>query len=373
MLQSSNQIRNIMILMGGRSSEHEVSLTSATSILKNIQRNLFNPIPILITRTGQWLWVKDPQFLLQSSTKLIAEQSQINEFTCPCLLDYTGKPRLITFTGQEISSIDAMFPVLHGPYGEDGTIQGLAKLAGVPCVGAGIVGSANGLDKIVMKQIFAQNGLPILPFVHFTRTQWKENHSQILQQIQKQFTLPVFVKPSNCGSSVGVAKIKDWEVLAQAITNAARFDRKILVEPGIQIRELECAILGNEKPQASPVGEVIPCREFYDYEAKYLADGSKTIVPANIPAEISQEIQRLAIQTFLALDCSGMGRVDFFLEKSTQKIYVNEINTIPGFTSISMYPMLWKEAGISYPDLITKLIELAVEQFILEQSEVQAS
>lgn len=366
-------LQNVLILMGGRSSEHEVSLTSAKSILKNIDTSRFNPIPVLITRDGQWFWLPDTAFLTQNNSKLLAEPANIHQHGQPALLDYTYHARLIRRTGEEIFPIDVIFPILHGPYGEDGTIQGLAKMACIPCVGAGILGSATGLDKIAMKQIFLSYHLPILPFVGFTRKEWEQNFSMILAQIQNSLQLPVFVKPANCGSSVGISKVKSWNDLAQAIHNATRFDRKILVEQGIDVRELECAILGNEQPIASPVGEVIPCREFYDYEAKYLADGSKTIVPAPIPATATTEVQRLAIATFQALDCAGLSRIDFFMDKNSQQIYVNEINTIPGFTAISMYPMLWKETGISYTELITRLLDLANAQFNLEKSEIQPS
>lgn len=366
-------LQRVLILMGGRSSEHEVSLTSAMSILKNIDRTHFEPIPVLIARDGQWFWIPDPSFLVQNAGKLFAEANNLSQYGQPALLDYTYHARLIRRNGEEISPIDVVFPVLHGPYGEDGTIQGLCKMAGLPCVGPGILGSAVGLDKLVMKQIFTAYHLPVLPFIGFTRQEWKEQLDHIVLQIKNKLHLPVFVKPANCGSSVGVTKVKDWNILESAIHNATRFDRKIVVEQGIEVRELECAILGNDKPQASAVGEVIPGREFYDYEAKYLAEGSKTIVPAPITPELAKEVQQLAIAAFQALDCAGLSRVDMFMEKSTQKIYVNEINTIPGFTSISMYPMLWREAGISYPQLITRLIELSVQQFALEQSEIQPS
>ncbi len=362
--------KNILVLMGGRSSEHEVSLTSAKSILKNMDRNKFIPVPVLIARDGQWFWLEDASFILENKSKLLSEQTNLKEHGKPCLLDYTYQKRLIHRNGTEICQLDAVFPVLHGPYGEDGTIQGLCKIANLPCVGPGVLGSAVGLDKVVMKDIFLRYGLPVLPYITFTRLEWKTQSELFIDRIKKELKLPVFVKPANCGSSVGITKVKTWENLYSSVENATRFDRKIVVEQGIDVRELECAVLGNEKPMASPVGEILPCREFYDYEAKYLADGSKTEVPANISDEIRKQVQMLAIAAFRTLDCCGMGRMDFFLDKATQKVYINEINTIPGFTSISMYPALWNAAGLNYSNLISRLLELAFEQFQSEQSEV---
>ena len=354
----------VAVLFGGRSSEHEVSLTSALSILKHIDQTKYSVLPIKISKEGRWqalpgvksldsyqalesskgalVLVGDPQ-----SKGLIKLEKNVPDSSAE---DWSREP------------VDVVFPVLHGTFGEDGKVQGLLDLADLPCVGGGVLASALGMDKILMKQIFLQNDLPSPDFLYFLRKDWEKSAEVILKGVVKEVGFPCFVKPANTGSSVGISKAHDEKELIRAIDQAGLYDRKILVEKAVDARELECAVLGNDDPKASVVGEVIPCNEFYDYEAKYLLDGSKTLVPADIPDSVSQTIQNMSIAAFKALDCAGMGRVDFLLERKTDRIFINEINTIPGFTPISMYPKLWEASGIPYPELIDRLIELAMER-----------
>jgi D-alanine-D-alanine ligase len=257
--------------------------------------------------------------------------------------------------------VDVVFPVLHGSFGEDGTVQGLLQLADIPCVGGGVLASALGMDKILSKQIFSRHGIPIADFVWFLREEWESSPDKVLKKVRDAIGFPCFVKPANLGSSVGIFKIHNEKELTTAFPEAAKFDRKLLVEKAVDGRELECAVLGNDDPRASVVGEIFPCNEFYDYEAKYLMD-SQILVPADIPESVSEEIRRQAVLAFKAIDCAGMARVDFFLEHNSSQVLINEINTIPGFTPISMYPKLWEASGIPYPDLIDRLIELALER-----------
>jgi D-alanine-D-alanine ligase len=354
----------VAVLFGGHSSEHEVSLTSALSILKHIDQTKYSVLPIKISKEGRWqalpgvksldsyqalesskgalVLVGDPQ-----SKGLIKLEKNVPDSSAE---DWSPEP------------VDVVFPVLHGTFGEDGKVQGLLDLADLPCVGGGVLASALGMDKILMKQIFLQNDLPSPDFLYFLRKDWEKSAKIILKGVVKEVGFPCFVKPANTGSSVGISKAHDEKELIRAIDQAGLYDRKILVEKAVDARELECAVLGNDDPKASVVGEVIPCNEFYDYEAKYLMDGSKTLVPADIPDSVSQTVQNMSIAAFKALDCAGMGRVDFLLERKTDRIFINEINTIPGFTPISMYPKLWEASGISYPELIDRLIELAMER-----------
>lgn len=362
--------KTVAVLFGGRSTEHEVSLTSASYVLENIDKTKFSVIPVLISREGRWFLYEEK--LLRKKDCLIQEMEKAYPTLKPIILDYTRKGKLLDLeNSSEIFQLDAIFPILHGTFGEDGTIQGLAKMANLPCVGAGVMASATGMDKIIMKNLFLSAGLPVLPFLFFTRQEWKEKKQEILKKIEKQFTFPIFVKPANGGSSIGISKVKNWQDIEFAISEASRFDRKILIEQGIEARELECGILGNENPKASVVGEIIPKREFYDVVAKYIEDSTQTPIPADIEKSISQFVQEIAIKAFLAIDCCGFARVDFLMEKNTQNIYLNEINTIPGFTSISMYPKMWEASGICYQELITKLITLAIERFENEIMEVK--
>lgn len=371
-MKTSQKI-TVGLLFGGVSGEHEVSLTSASGVLKSIDRDRFEVVPILITRQGEWLWVEDPGFMLNAHDGLIQEKDYPQQGLISVVLDYTRPGKLIVVTKDKNGRVrpsrflpvklDVIFPILHGPYGEDGTVQGLCVMAKLPCVGAGILGSAAGLDKVTMKALFAHAGLPVVPYLTFLLAEWQQREKELTQQIEDTLGYPVFIKPANGGSSVGVTKAKQRQQLKEAIELAGRFDRKIVAEKGLQVREVECAILGNDFPQASVVGEVVYEKEFYDYEAKYAAAATRVIIPAQLPQEVSETVRQLALRGFAAVDCAGFARVDFFIDKTTQKVYINEINTIPGFTTRSMFPSLWGACGISYPELITKLIELAIARF----------
>ena len=344
----------IGILFGGRSGEHEVSLRSASSILSAIDRRRFDVVPIGITPSGRWLTGDAAQALLSSTAQ---------DATPVTALAPTQLPEPISNR-----TLDLVFPVLHGTFGEDGTIQGLLELADIPYVGSGVLGSAAGMDKDVMKRLFAQAGLPIVPHLALLRSQWEAHPRKSITAIEAALKYPLFVKPANLGSSVGISKVHARSELAPALTLAARYDRKLVIEQGAALggkraRELEVAVLGNDTPTPSVVGEIIPGKEFYDYEAKYLSDTSVPVIPARIPAAISRRIRTLAIEAFRACDLSGMARVDFLMEPDgKRRIYLNEVNTLPGFTSISMYPKLWQASGLAYPELITRLIDLALER-----------
>jgi D-alanine-D-alanine ligase len=354
----------VALLFGGKSGEHEVSLRSATSVLKALDRRKYNVIPIGITKDGQWrsdprlLEAEFPAILQSGSSVLLPAEPRQNHS-----IEVQSRDR-----GLVKANVDVVVPVLHGTFGEDGTIQGLLDMANIPYVGAGVLGSAVGMDKDVMKRLLQQAGLPIVEFITLLDKHWAGQRDSLTSKIESQCGYPCFVKPANLGSSVGISKVRNREELGSAIELAAQFDRKIVVEEGIDAREVECSVLGNDEPQASVPGEIIPSHEFYDYEAKYLDESSQLIIPARLSEEQTKTIQELAIKTFLVTECSGMARVDFFVERKTGRILVNEINTIPGFTSISMYPKLWEASGISYSELIDRLIQLAIERHQSRQS-----
>lgn len=356
----SNKIR-VGILFGGKSAEHEVSLQSAKNVIDAIDKDKYEVSLIGIDKTGRWLLPNKSQFLLNESDPKLIKLNKENEESVALIPQSGGE--LTNLTNEDVhTSIDVVFPILHGPFGEDGTIQGLLKLSGVPFVGAGVLGSAVGMDKDVMKRLLRDAGIPIGDFLVF-----KEGENIDFDEIVNKLGLPFFVKPANLGSSVGVNKVKDRQTFDVAIAEAFEYDTKILIEEFIDGRELECAVLGNQEPQASGIGEVIPTQEFYSYSAKYIdQNGAVLEIPSEIPEEVSEKIRELAIKTFKVLSCEGLGRVDVFLKKDGT-VLVNEINTIPGFTKISMYPQLWAVAGVSYPELITRLIELAIERFKREQ------
>jgi len=354
----------VAILFGGKSGEHEVSLRSAASVLKALDREKYNVIPIGITKDGQWR--SDPRLLE-------AELPGILHSGSPAML--AAEPREnhsieVRSQDQELvkAGIDVVFPILHGTFGEDGTIQGLLEMANIPYVGAGVLGSAVGMDKDVMKRLLQQAGLPIVEFIVLLDKHWTAHRESITAEIENRCGYPCFVKPANLGSSVGISKVRNQRELDPAMELAAQYDRKIIVEQGVDAREVECSVLGNDEPRASVPGEIIPSHEFYDYKAKYLDESSQLVIPARLSDEQTKTVQKLAIQTFLVTECSGMARVDFFVERKTGKILVNEINTIPGFTSISMYPKLWEASGISYSELIDRLIQLAIERHQSRQS-----
>jgi D-alanine-D-alanine ligase len=362
------------ILFGGRSGEHEVSLLSAASILKAIDRKKFDVAPIGITKTGRWLTGVGAQGLLAGgSPELDGVVLQSSTDLLPAAPVDAVTAFVPDATSLGSGQLDVVFPVLHGTFGEDGTIQGLFELADVAYVGSGVLGSAAGMDKDVMKRLFAQARLPIVKHVTVLRTAWEGSPRKTVTAIEAALKYPVFVKPANLGSSVGISKVHDRKELAPALALAARYDRKIVIEEGVagrgksrattKARELEVAVLGNDDPKASVVGEIVPGKEFYDYEAKYLSDGSIPIIPAKITAAEAKQVRAMAVEAFRACDLAGLARVDFLMEPDgKRRIYLNEVNTLPGFTSISMYPKLWQATGLSYSDLITRLIELALER-----------
>ena len=373
------------VLFGGRSGEHEVSLLSAASILKAIDRKRFDVVPIGITKEGRWLGAADAHGLLEGDQGVVARHLRAGDpdATPGAKLLHEGMPTLLapepaaaaaSSTGalkrrlaDKASAIDVVFPVLHGTFGEDGTIQGLFELAGIAYVGSGVLGSSAGMDKDVMKRLFAQAGLPIVKHVTVLRSEWDRSPRKVITQIEKALRYPLFVKPANLGSSVGISKAHDRKELGPAIETAAGFDRKIVIEQGVggnkdKAREIECSVLGNDDPSASIPGEIVPIKEFYDYDAKYLDEGSKLIIPAKLTKSQMKKVQELAIRAFKAVDCSGLARVDFLMDPKTSKIYLNEINTMPGFTAISMYPKLWAASGLEYSDLIDRLIQLGIER-----------
>lgn len=356
----------IGLIFGGRSGEHDVSLASARSVIANLDTHKYEVIPIGITRTGTWLLGTEPA-RLQAANESVSQEGVAGATTTAVTL--TGDPslrRLIPLQSNEPLQnngvLDVIFPVLHGTYGEDGTLQGLLEMANVPYVGCGVLGAALGMDKEKMKMIFQTLNLPGVDYLVYRRNEWERSPEPILDAIEQQLGYPTFVKPVNLGSSVGINKAHNRIELAHAIQIAAEYDRKIIIEHGINCRELECAVLGNDEPIVSVVGEILASNEFYDYNAKYLDNKSQSIIPANIPQATAEEIRRQAAQAFLALDLSGLARVDFFLEKETGQVYINEVNTLPGFTEISMYPKLWEASGLPYAELLDRLIELALER-----------
>ena len=348
------------VIFGGQSGEHEVSLVSAQGIMSAMDKEKYEIIPIGITKGGRWLTSGEPMKLLQAGgPDADAEQAEPGARE----LVVRGRRDLVPGTRETgFPQVDVVFPVLHGPYGEDGTVQGLLELADIPYVGAGVLGSALGMDKIAMKAVFASHGLPVVEHVALKRKDWERDPEAMMELIEKELGYPCFVKPANLGSSVGISKVHEPSELAPALALAARYDRRMLAERAVNAREIEVSVLGNDEPIASLPGEIVPSREFYDYIAKYVDDTSELIIPANLPPEITRRIQELAVVAFLAVDCAGMARVDFFLDKDTGELYVGELNTIPGFTPISMYPKLWEASGISYSELIDRLIELALER-----------
>ena len=367
------------VLFGGRSGEHEVSLLSAASILKAIDRKKFDVVPIGITKEGHWLAAAAATNLLEGDKSAVARRLRAGdpEATPGARLLHEGIPTLFAPEPGETAAlaasasnqgIDVVFPVLHGTFGEDGTIQGLFELAGIAYVGSGVLGSSAGMDKDVMKRLFVQAGLAIVKHVTVLRSEWEASPRKVVAQIEKALKYPVFVKPANLGSSVGISKAHDRKELGPALDIAAKYDRKLIAEQGVggkksRARELEVGVLGNDDARASVVGEIIPGKEFYDYEAKYLSEGSVPVIPAKLSSAETKKIREMAVAAFRACDLAGLSRVDFLMEPDgKRRIYVNEVNTLPGFTQISMYPKLWEASGIPYRDLITRLIELALER-----------
>jgi D-alanine-D-alanine ligase len=378
------------VLFGGRSGEHEVSLLSAASVLNAIDKEKYEVVPIGITKEGRWLTSEHAENLLTG--KLVLEPRNLRagdpETTSPAAVLARGesvvvppepmhrRSGLVPFqtdaplarrASDRAINVDIIFPVLHGTFGEDGTIQGLFELADIPYVGAGVLGSAAGMDKDIMKSLFIAGGIPIVKHVTILRIAWENDAKKVQKLVESKLTYPVFVKPANLGSSVGISKAHNRKELGPAIEEAAKFDRKIVIEQGVggkkdKAREIECSVLGNDEPVASVPGEIVPGKEFYDYTAKYVDEGSQLIIPAKLSKAETKRVQELAVRAFQAVDCSGLARVDFLMDPKTKKIYLNEINTMPGFTSISMYPKLWAASGLAYADLIDRLIELGLER-----------
>jgi D-alanine-D-alanine ligase len=383
------------ILFGGRSGEHEISLLSAASVFNAIDKDKYEVVPIGITKEGRWVTASDAERLLhgkaagegarpthlragdpeatpgaavlaKGESVVVPPEPHRHGSITPFETDASSHT-LTRRAADRAIDVDVIFPVLHGTFGEDGTIQGLLELADMPYVGAGVLGSAAGMDKDIMKALFRAAGLPIVKHVTLLRSEWEANPKKIGKLVESKLKYPVFVKPANLGSSVGISKAHDRKELGPAIEEAAKFDRKIVIEQGVggrkqKAREIECSVLGNDQPEASLPGEIVPSTEFYDYNAKYLDEGSQLIIPAKLSKSETKEVQRLAIGAFKAVDCAGLARVDFLMEPKTRKIYLNEINTMPGFTAISMYPKLWAASGVSYSDLIERLIQLGLER-----------
>lgn len=360
--------KRVMVIFGGQSTEHEVSRLSATSIINNIDRSKFDVVMVGITKEGRWLPYNGPVEKIASgeweeiAINGLIESVPKGENIINAIVSRSASSEAL-INSEEKRQVDVVFPVLHGCKGEDGTIQGLFEMAGIPYVGCGVLGSALGMDKIYAKIMFEKAGIPQADYLYFTRKEIKEDVNSAADVIEKKFEYPVFIKPSNAGSSVGVSKAHNRKELIDALNLAAKYDRKVLIEEFINGREVECAVLGNDNPVASTVGEIIPSNEFYDYNAKYIDGSSKTVIPADLPTETISKIREYAVKAFKALDCSGLSRVDFFVHKESGEVYINEINTMPGFTNISMYPMLWEASGISYSELIEKLIDLAIERY----------
>ena len=356
------------LIFGGRSGEHEVSLMSAQSVMEAIDHEKYEVVPIGITKAGRWTLadvrsleggdapLRPAALLGDPSRRALMQVEEIGD---------QG------FTLSSVTELEVILPILHGPYGEDGTVQGLLELAGLPYVGAGVVGSAVAMDKVVFKKVMQAEGLPILPYQLILRSEWERDRAGVVERIESALDYPIFTKPANLGSSVGIRKCSDRAGLEAGLADAARFDRRMVAEQGIDAREIECSVLGNDDPIVSIAGEIEPSRDFYSYQAKYQdkgEDASGLLIPAPISTSLMERVRSWAIQAYKAIDCAGLARVDFLLEKEGKqgeqpKLYVNEINTLPGFTSISMYPKLWEASGIPYPELIDRLIELALERY----------
>src|SRR5437764_8261203 len=378
------------ILFGGRSGEHEVSLLSAASVLNAIDKEKYEVVPIGITKEGRWLTAEHADNLLAGKLQIEPRNLRAGDpdMTEPAAVLHRGEAAvfppepvqrdhgLVPFqtdasplrrASDRAINVDVIFPVLHGTFGEDGTIQGLLELADIPYVGAGVLGSAAGTDKDIMKSLFIAAGIPIVKHVTILRSQWEKDPKPIEKMVARKLKFPVFVKPANLGSSVGISKAHNTKELGPAIEEAAKFDRKIVIEQGVggnkgKAREIECSVLGNDEAMASVPGEIVPIKEFYDYNAKYLDEGSELIIPAKLTKAETKKVQELAVKAVKAVECSGLARVDFLMDPKTRKLYVNEINTMPGFTAISMYPKLWAASGLAYADLIEKLIQLGLER-----------
>ena len=373
----------IGIIYGGRSGEHEISVASAASVFKHLDRTRYEPVPIRIEKDGRWTIADRPPTAISAAEVIEQARLQGGRALRPGreahLVAHPGEETMLTIERQRTAGdtptaivtgvdLDVIFPVLHGPYGEDGTVQGLLELANMPYVGAGVMASAVGMDKAMTKTVFAARGLPVFPYEVVLKRDWVRDPAAVRARLEAALGYPMFVKPANMGSSVGISKVKAADALAAAMDAAAEFDRKLIVEAAVpQAREIECAVLGNDEPEASVPGEVVPGREFYDYEAKYLDEGSTLLIPAPLTPAETAEVRALAVAAFRALDCAGMARVDFLKAGDTGALFLNEVNTIPGFTTISMYAKMWEASGVSYTALIDRLVALALERHAEKQ------
>lgn len=379
------------LVYGGKSGEHEVSLQTAYAVMREFDYTQYEIKPFYITKQGEWksgpVQLAPPESAESlrfanggesgSSGSLAPLFAALDAGSAQASNPAAGQPKATISGKAEVAKagnaggaeapIDVMFPLLHGTFGEDGTIQGLFEMANIPYVGAGVLASAVGMDKIMMKKVFAQEGLPQCVFRYFNRTQWEKDPSFFIMECEVSLGYPCFVKPANLGSSVGVSKAKNREELIKAVEYALRFDRKVIVEEFVDAREIEVSVLGNDEPKASVPGEIAPSNEFYDYKAKYIDGKSTMIIPAELPEGIADQVRDLAVRAFMAIDGSGLSRVDFFLRKEDNKLLINEVNTLPGFTPFSMYPLMWRESGLPYKQLLTALIDLAVERHAAKQ------
>lgn len=370
----ANKKKKIAVIFGGKSGEHEVSISSAISVFNALDKSKYDVALIGIDKSGRWLMPSETKFLAHAENPRLLKLNQEKETFS--LVPFESSRQLVSVEDRQTSSapvpsqvssnskFDVIIPILHGPHGEDGTVQGLLELSNIPYVGSGVLGSALGMDKDVSRRLLKAEGIPVVPTIVVRKHEYAKSSEKIIQEAASKFGFPFFVKPANMGSSVGVHKVKSLAEAAQKIESAFSYDNKILIEQAIDARELECSVLGNAEPEASIVGEIIPQHEFYSYEAKYIDEnGALLEIPAkDLKAEIIEQVRQLSIQAFKVLECSGMARVDFFLDKKSGKIYLNEINTIPGFTKISMYPKLWEASGKPYNQLLDELIELALER-----------
>jgi D-alanine-D-alanine ligase len=368
---ASRTKKRVAVLFGGQSDEHDVSLRSAQTIIDALDPAKYDVIPLGITREGRWLAGDDPMQALTAASPMFQLKhgggGMENGGAASALISSPPSSALATHGGTSLptefaGSVDIVFPAIHGPMGEDGTVQGFLELTGVPYIGSGVLGSAAAMDKAFTKHLLTQAGLPQLPWVQVLRRDWELDPEAIEAMVEEKLGFPSFVKPANMGSSVGVSKARNAEELHAGLRTAALYDRKIVVEQGLNAREIELAVLGNDDPIVSVAGEVVPAGEFYDYNAKYIDDDAQLLIPAEIAPDLLLQMQQMAIDAFHALDLAGMARVDFFVERETDRIFVNEVNTIPGFTSISMYPMLWQASGVPLGSLVERLIELGLER-----------
>ena len=367
-VNANRRKKRVAVIFGGRSGEHEVSLASAASVISALDKEKYEVLPVGITKSGRWLTSGDSMKALKEGLTGTPQLPAADTTPSGSLVRREVSPATRELVpgicGESFPEVDVVFPVLHGPYGEDGTLQGLLELADVPYVGAGVAASALGMDKALMKAVFQAAGLPVADWLLVLRKDWVDHPDAILVQIENKLGYPCFTKPANLGSSVGVSKCQSRQELTRGMDDAGQYDRKIVVEWAVpNAREIECSVLGNDVAVASVLGEVIPCNEFYDYKAKYIDGRSELIIPADLPEESSNEIRRMAVLAYRLIDCAGMARVDFLVRGDTGEVFLSELNTIPGFTDISMYPKLWEASNLPYSELVDRLIELALERY----------